>query len=321
MGNFVVSLDFELIWGVIDLPMLEGYKGNVRGVQQAIPRLLELADRYGIKLTFGVVGFLLFKNRKELEPYLPELRPSYLKPNISPYTYMKNTDVDNECHFAPDLVAMVRQHPQHELATHTFCHYYCMEAGQTIEEFEADLKCALKIAQEKGIDLKSLIFPRNQCKAEYLKICKGLGFTSYRGNETNMLHSENYEKVPEILKRMLRLIDTYLPITGSNSNTVEEMESDVIANIRASRFFRPYSNTLRIIEPLKMRRILKEMTKAAKKGNTYHLWWHPHNVGINQEENFAQIESIFRHYKRLNEEYGFESKTMNELANELKGNG
>ena len=49
----------------------------------------------------------------------------------------------------------------------------------------------------------------------------------------------------------------------------------------------------------------------------YHLWWHPHNFGINQLENFAFLEEILVHYRYLNEKYGFTSCTMSELAHEL----
>ena len=60
------------------------------------------------------------------------------------------------------------------------------------------------------------------------------------------------------------------------------------------------------------------MTYAAKNNCTYHLWWHPHNFGINQDENFSFLEKILMHYKQLNKEYQFQSYTMSELAKSLK---
>jgi hypothetical protein len=50
---------------------------------------------------------------------------------------------------------------------------------------------------------------------------------------------------------------------------------------------------------------------------TYHLWWHPHNFGIHQEENFLFLEKILQHYRQLQQEYQFQSITMTNLAEKL----
>jgi hypothetical protein len=60
------------------------------------------------------------------------------------------------------------------------------------------------------------------------------------------------------------------------------------------------------------------MTYAAKNGLTFHLWWHPHNFGINFFENFSLLEKILIHYQQLKEKYDFESLNMRDLANKLK---
>lgn len=59
------------------------------------------------------------------------------------------------------------------------------------------------------------------------------------------------------------------------------------------------------------------MTHAARNNLTYHLWWHPHNFGINQDENFEFLEKILMHYKKLNSQYGFTSITMSNLAKQV----
>jgi hypothetical protein len=90
-------------------------------------------------------------------------------------------------------------------------------------------------------------------------------------------------------------------------------------NIPSSRFLRPYDRKLEFIDWLRLRRIKKSMTHAAENNLMFHLWWHPHNFGINQLENFAFLEEILVHYRYLHEKYAFESYTMTELANELIG--
>ena len=36
------------------------------------------------------------------------------------------------------------------------------------------------------------------------------------------------------------------------------------------------------------------MTTAAKKGEIIHIWWHPHNHGMNIEKNIKQLESLLK---------------------------
>lgn len=38
-GTFVISLDFELMWGVRDVQTKAGYGPNILGVRQAIPAM------------------------------------------------------------------------------------------------------------------------------------------------------------------------------------------------------------------------------------------------------------------------------------------
>jgi hypothetical protein len=95
------------------------------------------------------------------------------------------------------------------------------------------------------------------------------------------------------------------------------MKRQIPVNIPASRFLRPYTKKLKVFEKLRLKRIIDSMTYAAKKGLTYHLWWHPHNFGINISENFLFLEQILIHYQKLNKEYKFESMNMQQLAKEL----
>jgi hypothetical protein len=59
------------------------------------------------------------------------------------------------------------------------------------------------------------------------------------------------------------------------------------------------------------------MTYAAKNGEVFHLWWHPHNFGVNKMENLDFLMKILKHYKYLNQKYEFQNVTMNELSNVL----
>ena len=78
---------------------------------------------------------------------------------------------------------------------------------------------------------------------------------------------------------------------------------------------RAYNHKLYHIESLKIRRIKKAMSKAAKEGKNFHLWWHPHNFGVDQKENLENLEKILSHFKELQKNRGMLSLNMEELAN------
>ena len=146
-GIFVISLDFELLWGVWDVTTKEKYGNHILGVKTVIPETLSLFKSYDIKATFATVGILFAKNKTELQQFLPEIKPIYSNPGYNVYANEFNTigndEKDDPYHFGYDLFELVRQ-SEHEMATHTFSHYFCLEEGQTPEEFDADIKAAKK---------------------------------------------------------------------------------------------------------------------------------------------------------------------------------
>ena len=74
-GHFVISLDFELNWGVRDKRSLAEYGENIKGVHPVIPKLLNLFDRFKVKGTFSAVGFLFFDTKEELLKNIPKKTP------------------------------------------------------------------------------------------------------------------------------------------------------------------------------------------------------------------------------------------------------
>ena len=84
-GKMIISLDFELFWGLLEEMKLEDYQDHVLGGKAAIPRLLNLFEKYDIHATWAAVGFLFAENFEELKTYFPEEKPTYAKAGVSPY--------------------------------------------------------------------------------------------------------------------------------------------------------------------------------------------------------------------------------------------
>ena len=114
-----------------------------------------------------------------------------------------------------------------------------------------------------------------------------------------------------------RLLDSYLNISGYHTYDLAEIASSKPYDIASSRLLRPYSSKLRFLESFKLKRITPAMSYAARNGRLFHLWWHPHNFGINTDRNLAFLEKILLHFKRLNHEFGMRTLNMGEVSDLL----
>ncbi|WP_340155843.1 polysaccharide deacetylase [uncultured Winogradskyella sp.] len=321
-GKFVISLDFETHWGFFDNKSLDNCRSQLLNTELVINRLLEESQQHNLSITFATVGMLFAKDKTDITRYIPEIKPKYNNIALDAYELLDNiSDKDNSIYFTQDLVKKIDKDPLHEVGTHTFCHYYCYEKGQSAEDFKADLTSAIMIANDLNIATKSIVFPRNQVQNSYLDICANLGIETYRGN---CWFNFNFASKKSIFKEFglvaLPVFDTYFNISGSNSFKLEDFNSKnaTIINIPASRFLRPFNPKLKMIESLKINRIKRAMTKAAKRNEVYHLWWHPHNFANNIEENFNNFLKIVKHYNELKNKYNFESITMEKLGKNFK---
>ena len=316
-ATFVISLDFELFWGVRDVATLETYGRNVLGARSVVPVLLKLFQDYRIHATWAIVGFMFCETRDEILAVMPRKTPCYLNPSLSPYPYLKNIghdEQDDPYHYAPSLIRLIASAPHQEIGSHTFSHYYCLERGQDRETFRQDLHSAIRMAAKYGRNIESLVFPRNQCNREYLSVCREAGIKAYRGNEHAWMYRAKNQEDESLFRRGVRLLDAYLNLSGHNCSSQKETANGFPLNIPSSRFLRPFSKRFRIFEPLRLRRICSDMTYAAQNGSTYHLWWHPHNFGVHTDENLSFLKNILAHYVRMKEAYGMESLNMGELS-------
>lgn len=315
-GTFIISLDFEMAWGGVGVWDKTRYLDcNVANVRESIAGMLDLFKKYDVKATFATVGLLMLRNKNEALKHTPRLTPSYCNKSLSPFegNYIENIG-DESLYFAPDIISLLKKYDNIEIGTHTYSHYFCWEKGQTIEEFESDIKKAVEVAKEKELELKSIVFPRNQVSSEYLQVCKKYGIVSYRGN-AKRFYDQTSNKFKFYYNKIARFLDSYVNYGGRPSYKLHESEiKDLPINIRASRFLRPHNKRLSVLENLKIKHVCSELEYAAKHGEVYHLWWHPHNLGMNLNENLKELETILQHYSVLREKYGMQTCTMADCA-------
>ena len=313
MGTFVVSLDFELHWGVRDHRTVEEYRENLLGVRRAIPELLALFSEFGIRATWATVGFLFFESIDELRAAVPTELPRYVDRKLDPYAALDEigkNEREDPFHFAPTLIRMIQATPAQEIATHTFSHYYVAVPGPSLESFRADIRAAKSAGRRFGIEIKSIVFPRNQVNMSHVRVCAEEGLISFRGVESDPFVAAGSSRVD----RARRFVDSYVNLSGACCGVPKEMDGLRIVSVPQSRILRPYDRRLRLLDGFRLQRILSSMTFAAQNQMLFHLWWHPHNFGANTDLNISFLRAILEHYKQLEHKFGFRSLTMGEVA-------
>lgn len=316
-SSFTISLDFELRWGIRDNPNEEAYADAILGGRRAIPQMLRAFEDHGVAATWATVGYLFAETREELLSHLPATRPDYANPHFSPYDDVQNRvgqgEADDPLHYGLSLIRQIEDTPGQEIGSHSFSHFYCLEEGATAEAFATDMAAAQKIARSKGIITQSLVLPRNQQSASHLIAARQAGITVFRGTPEVAFYQPRARTDERQHWRALRLFDSAVPLTSTLATPVHNAISGLI-NTPASRFLRPLRSTSSLMAKAQRRRIKGEMTKAARQGKNYHLWWHPHNFGRATEANMENLLALLRHFVSLRDSHGMQAMTMLDLA-------
>lgn len=316
-GILVISLDFELNWGMLGKKPPGEHRPHILGARQAIPPLLKLFKEFGIHVTWATVGLLFARNKNELLEVLPLTKPNYESQSLCPYRHLAQVgfnEKEDPYHYAPSLIDLILSYPFQEIGCHTFSHYYCLAPGQHGQAFREDMQAAVTLANSYGIQIDSFVFPGNQVNRTYLPILKEMGIKAYRGTRRSYLYKITGPKKGKKIIRILRYLDSYINLSKDNACSMEAISREFPFNIMESQFLRPYNMKIRKLEDLRFHRLLRGLTLAAQRKQVFHLWWHPHNFGVNIQENLQYLKRILAGFSTLRDEYHMISLNMGELA-------
>lgn len=313
-GTLIISLDFEMFWGIADFANIEKWATTVDRVHIVVPKLLELFQQHGIHATWATVGALMCDDRSEFLSRLPKPVAPQTKTLLEKLGITENgISCPERILFAPELVRMVAACEGQEIGTHTFSHYYCDDSSSSPEQFSAELAASQKIAEEKGYPFISAVFPRNQVSKSFVEVFAHSRLRCFRGVERGWI--SKYRPKLGQLGKALWYLDNYLPIARTCSYSAKNVDHiGELLNIRNSRFFKPYRPKYAFAEKLKLWRYKLELKSAAKRGEIYHLYWHPHNFAENTEINLHQMDELLAYYEKMRLKYGMESKSMSEMC-------
>ena len=302
------------MWGAIFNKSVEnGYLQRCPYVSESVKRLLDLFVKYDIHATWAVVGGIGCDTKEEAyslssnkirDPYSPQTLKEYI-------SSIKN----EEYFFQPELVKRIADTKNQELASHTFSHFYFFEHTQPEGKLTEEIEICRELFKEKfGVEIKTIILPKNQVNSKLFQLLSENGIDCVRGSQY-----DNKALKGEKIFRIINYIDAYIPIYSGYCYPIESMDCGCIVNARASRFWRTYNKKLPFLERCKLQKVFAEMNYAAKHHQVYHLWFHPHNLSTNIERNFDYIEKILIHYSELRRKYDFTSLNMGECTTLVRG--
>ena len=309
-GAFVISLDVELSWGMIDKP--EQLRRNTRYFEQArdcIDKLIALFEKYNISATWAVVGHLFLKECHVLDgqkhPDIPRSKyPWYSKDWFEecPCT----NDKDDPLWYGQDIINRITNcKVRQEVACHSFAHIPYGDKNTSRATVKADLSHCISEAERSGLQLESFIFPRND--VGYVDELNCFGFRAYRGKEPMW-----YKVFPKKLRKACHIIDQLLAICPPVC--LPEYDQGLY-NIPGSMFYIPM-NGFRSLIPIKsrIRKAKKGIRKAIRQKKIFHLWFHPFNIATNQEKLLYGLEEILKEVCTERRDGELETKSMGEIA-------
>lgn len=287
-GIVVISADFEMAWAFRYSKMRNKYSEEI-GLQERdnVPRLLLLFDKYRIPVTWATVGHLFLNNcekDKEGLPHPEMHRPNYFQNSNWKFEFGDWYDSDPcsnhltaPAWYAPDLIEMIlKSSINHEIACHTFSHIDCTEKNCPPELFISEIEACKNVAADKGIELKSMVYPGGTFGN--FNLLKKMGFTSYR---KEMKYNID-----------LPSIDKYGLVQIPSSCGLDKWKYDW--------------NSGKYIKV-----ITSYLDKAAKYKKVAHLWFHP-SMNVWYLENV--LPTILKNIFSMREQGKLEILTMGELA-------
>lgn len=316
-AHFVLSLDFELAWGMRDL-LGDGaqHEECQKTRDVVVPELLRLFEQYEMPATWCTVGQLFDEEIKSpvAEHFANMVPPTHAWLKKPWYDGVPSGN-ERDCsdYLGHSLLERIRAtKPVQEIGSHGFSHAIFGDPGCSRACAQSEIEACIDRAQRSGDKLLSMAFPRNI--AGHVEVLAEHGFICYRGKEQNWFYGPN---VPDALGRAVyfacvlarRFAHPVLP----------QREESGLWNIPGSMILMPAHGFRKKI-PMKWRveRAARGLQQAVREKAVFHLWFHPINLAIETEGLLSALESILKIASHYRERGEIEFSSMGQLASQCE---
>lgn len=313
-GALVISIDYEFALGFADFDLSDEDKERMRGEMDITSRLLELFEHYNIPATWAVTGHLLEHHCawQKGAPHPEYPRPIHRSEKRDWFLlHPPEGEYDDPLWFdVRRLVPQILRSPVgHEIASHSYGHIIYGEKGVHEGAVRADIENMKRIHAERKYPLFSFIFPRNG-EAFHAELASA-GIQCYRG-----VRRMWYRLFPGIIGRALHLVDYFLPTVHT---VVPKRGEGGLINLPDSLMLLGRNGVRRVVVPTLMKwKIRRGIATAAKRGEVFHLWFHPSNFWYDTDTQFEILEDALRFAARLREDGALSILTMQGVCEQAK---
>jgi peptidoglycan/xylan/chitin deacetylase (PgdA/CDA1 family) len=295
-GALVVSLDLELLWGYHDVGITETLRAQADGTRPAIRRLLDLFERYDVPATWAIVGHLFLDEAERSSD--GRAHPSHPRPQ---YPWVRGDWFDalprgdaTTCPqwYGPDVVDLIKRAlPRQEIGCHTFSHVVMGDPACSPEVARAELERCRALAAEAGVDLRTIVFPRN--KVGHLDVVRESGFEVYRGRDVHP-----FPRVPARFEDSAQVVARLL--SKPPAPVLPKRTREGLINLPGSIFYMAATDWQRYV-PMPVRTVIvkRGVREAARQHAIFHLRLHPEALVFEADRLFAGLEDIFDEAARL----------------------
>lgn len=310
-GAFTISLDFELIWGTLDLFGPEPFRRACEiEREKVIDSLLDLFVEFEVPATWCILGHL-FMDKCSGEPRHPNIVRADHDWVTGDWFEHDGDETEHEksVFLGRSLVEKIKNCPYpQEIGSHSFSHVIFSDKGCTRQVAESEITESVRLAQEMGVEMSSFAFPRNE--VGHLDVLSENGFKCYRGVEPNWYENR---QVPEKVRRAMRLLDV---LRAAEPPTVLPQKNESgIWNIPGSAIYFPMHGFRKYIPmSLRTRRAMKGLKRAAEKKRIFHLWFHPTNMADETETMFKGLRQILQYAADLRDKGKIRFLPMKDLV-------
>ena len=316
-GVFTISIDFELIWGTLDLFGPDRFRRACQiEREQIIDRLLDLFVEFEVSATWCVLGHLFLEQCRAANGRKhPEIvRPAHSWHSRDWFEHDPGGREGSDSVFlGRSLIEKILACPiPQEIGGHSFSHVIFGDPGCSRETAKSELAASVKAAGDMGIEMRSFAFPRNE--VGYLDVLKEFGFECYRGPERNWYENKNW---PAPVRRLCHLWDV---ITAATPAVVlPEITDAGLWNLPGSMVYFPMHGLRRFI-PISTRitRAVKGLETASRQKRVFHLWFHPTNLADQTDAMFGGLRRILGRASALRARGDIEILSMKSLLTENK---
>lgn len=312
-GIFTISLDFELIWGTLDLFGTEGFDEDCKTERsEVIDRLLALFNEYEISATWCTVGHLFLENcRADGQQKHPEIVPPRHEWQRGDWFAHDpcGDEASSPLFYGKSLVEKIINSPvKQEIGSHGFSHVIFGDAGCSPETARSEIAECVRVAKDFDLNLSSFAFPRDQIG--HLDVLKEYGFECYRGQIPKWYEAGENRN---LVKRLAHFTDVLLATTPPT--VLPAYTPDGLWNIPGSMIFFPMHGVRRYIPmSLRVKRAVKGLNEAVSKKRIFHLWFHPTNMASEIEQMFDGLRRIIQKADELRRKGDLEILTMAEIV-------